>query len=76
VIGLGFARAYSIKYFTVLVFIDIYGEGGARDIDIDLVGDGEDAPADNLDADGIERVWLASAPYGGPATITRRCAAC
>jgi len=61
VIGLGFARAYSIKYFTVLVFIDIGDAGGARDIDIDLVGDGDNAPADNLDADRIERVWLASA---------------
>jgi hypothetical protein len=29
-----------------------------------LVGDGDDAPADNLDADRIERVGLASAPYG------------
>jgi hypothetical protein len=39
----------------ILVFIDIGAERGARDIGVDLVGDGNNAVANYLQSDGINR---------------------
>jgi hypothetical protein len=39
----------------VLVFVDIRAESGAGDVDVDLVGDGDEAAPDHFDGDRIDR---------------------
>ena len=57
----------------VLVFVDVGAERRARDVDVDLVGDGDQAPPDHLDGDRIERLGCAAK---SPADCVNGCSQC
>ena len=46
----------------VLVFVDVGAERRPRDVDVDLVGDGDKAAPDHLDGDRIDRCGSAARP--------------